>query len=188
MQRFHCCRQDRAVRRRQEPFNKWAHSAWGRAAVKTELSDGDRSLSTDGRIQHGGERQGRGVGRGAGTRLVAVSTLNLTRQGLATSLSPDPTKRDASKEEFGRRALAGGNMWDPWSCLLTLLESFDINNPEIGIDSVARQMHQKTVQHYWVNILKQQVTGEGWPTPRDTLIQPMEAALNETTLHRHRHC
>ena len=28
--------------------------------------DGDRSLSTDGRIQHGGERQGRGVGRGAG--------------------------------------------------------------------------------------------------------------------------
>jgi len=24
--------------------------------------------------------------------------------------SPDPTKRDASKEEFGRRALAGGNM------------------------------------------------------------------------------
>jgi len=28
--------------------------------------DGDRSLSTDGRIQNGGERQGRGVGRGAG--------------------------------------------------------------------------------------------------------------------------
>ena len=28
--------------------------------------DRDRSLSTDGRIQHGGERQGRGVGRGAG--------------------------------------------------------------------------------------------------------------------------
>jgi len=26
--------------------------------------------------------------------------------------SPDPTKRDASKKEFGRRALAGGNMWD----------------------------------------------------------------------------
>ena len=24
--------------------------------------------------------------------------------------SPDPTKRDASKEEFGRRAPAGGNM------------------------------------------------------------------------------
>ena len=24
--------------------------------------------------------------------------------------SPDPTKRDTSKEEFGRRALAGGNM------------------------------------------------------------------------------
>jgi len=43
--------------------------------------------------------------------------------------------------------------------VLTLLESFDKNNPEIGTDSVARQMHQKTVQHYWVNIVKQQVTG-----------------------------
>jgi len=69
--------------------------------------------------------------------------------------SPDPTKKDASKEEFGRRALSGGNMWDLLSCLLTLLESFDKNNPEEGIDSVARQMHQKTVQHYWVNIVKQ---------------------------------
>jgi len=46
---------------------------------------------------------------------------------------------------------------------------------------VAIQMHQKTVQHYWVNIVKQQVTG-GWrPTLRDTLIQPMEAALNQPT-------
>ena len=37
--------------------------------------------------------------------------------------SPDPTKKDAltSNEEFGRRALAGGNMWDSLSCLLTLL-------------------------------------------------------------------
>jgi len=51
----------------------------------------------------------------------------------------------------------------------------------MGIDSVARQMHQKTVQHYWVNIVKQQVTGGGCPTLRDTLIQPMEAALNQTT-------
>jgi len=43
------------------------------------------------------------------------------------------------------------------------LEGFDNNNPEMGIDSVARQMHQKTVQqqHYWVNIVKQQVTGGG---------------------------
>ena len=39
----------------------------------------------------------------------------------------------------------------------------DKNNPEMGIDSVARQMHQKTVQHYWVNIVKQQVTGGGVP-------------------------
>jgi len=94
---------------------------------------------------------------------------------------PDPTKRDASKEEFRRRALAGGNMWDSLSCLLTLLEIFDTNNPEMGIDSVARQMHQKAVQHYWVNIVKQQVTGGGCPTLRDTIIQPMEAALNQTT-------
>ena len=84
--------------------------------------------------------------------------------------SPDPIERDASKEEIGRRALAEGNMWDSLSCLLTLLESFDQNNPEMGIDSVARQMHQKTVQHYWVNIVKQQVTGGGGPTLRDTLI------------------
>jgi len=94
---------------------------------------------------------------------------------------PDPTTKDASKEEFGRRALAGGNMWDSLSCLLTLLESFDENNPEMGMDSVARKMHQKTVQHFWVNILKQQVTGGGCHTVRDTLIQRMEAALNQTT-------
>jgi len=43
-------------------------------------------------------------------------------------------------------------------------------SPEMGTDSVARQMHQKTVQHYWVNIVKQQVTGGGCPTLRDTLI------------------
>jgi len=58
---------------------------------------------------------------------------------------PDPTKRDATREEFGRKALAGGNMWDSLSGLLTLLESFDKNYQEMGIDSVARQMHQKTV-------------------------------------------
>jgi len=56
--------------------------------------------------------------------------------------SPDPTKKDASKEDFGQRVLAGGNKWDSLSCLLTLLESFDKNNPERGIDSVARQIHQ----------------------------------------------
>jgi len=72
-------------------------------------------------------------------------------------------------------------MWDSLSCLLTLLDSFDKNNPEMRIDSVARQMHQKTVQHYWVNIVKQQVTEGGRPTLRDTLIQPMEAALSQTT-------
>ena len=89
--------------------------------------------------------------------------------------SPDPTKKDASKEEFGRTALAGGNMWDSLSCLLTLMESFDKNNPEMGIDSVASQMHQKTVQHYWINTVKQQTTRGGCSTLRDTLIQPMEA-------------
>jgi len=46
--------------------------------------------------------------------------------------SPDPTKRDASKVKFGRRALAGGNMWDSLSCLLTLLESFDKNQSRDG--------------------------------------------------------
>jgi len=95
--------------------------------------------------------------------------------------SPDPTKKDASKEEFGRRALVGGNMWDSLSCLLTLLESFDKNNPEMGIGSVARQMHQKTVPHYWVNILSNRSREGGVPTLRDTLIQPMEAALNQPT-------
>jgi len=92
-----------------------------------------------------------------------------------------PTKRDASREECRRRALAGGNMWDSLSCLLTLLKSFDKNNPEMGTESVARQMHQKTMQHYWVNKVKQQVTGRGCPTHRDTLIQPMEATLYQTT-------
>jgi len=58
---------------------------------------------------------------------------------------------------------------------------FDKNNPEMGIDSVARQMHQKTVHHYWVNIVKQQVTGGGCSTLKDTLTQPMEAALNQPT-------
>jgi len=61
------------------------------------------------------------------------------------------------------------------------LESLDKNNPEMGIDSVARQMHQKTVQHYWVNIVKQEVTGGGGPTLRDTLFQPIEAAWNQIT-------
>jgi len=42
-------------------------------------------------------------------------------------------------------------------------------------------MHQTTVQHYWVNMVTQQVTGGGCPTLRDTLIQPIEAALNQTT-------
>ena len=77
--------------------------------------------------------------------------------------SPDPTKKDASKEEFRRRALAGSNMWDSLSCLQILLESFDKNNPEMGIDSVARQMHQKTVQHYWVNVIKNRSRGGDVP-------------------------
>ena len=72
-------------------------------------------------------------------------------------------------------------MWDSLSCLLTLLERFGKNNPEMGIDNVARQMHQKTLQHYWVNIVKQQITGGGRPTLRDQIIQSMEAALSQTT-------
>ena len=46
---------------------------------------------------------------------------------------------------------------------------------------MASQMHQMTVQHYWVNIVKQQVTGWECPTLRDTFIQPMEMALKQTT-------
>jgi len=95
--------------------------------------------------------------------------------------SPNPTKRDASREEFRRRALAWGNMLESLSCLLTVLESFDKNNPEMGTDSFVRQMHQKMVQHYWVNTVKQHVTRGGCPTLRDTSIQPMEVALNQTT-------
>jgi len=55
--------------------------------------------------------------------------------------------RDASREESGRRALAGGNMWESLPCQLTLLESFDKKNLEMGTNSVARQMLEKTVQH-----------------------------------------
>ena len=95
--------------------------------------------------------------------------------------SPDPTKREAAKEEFGRRALAGGNMLDSLSCLLTLIESLDQNYPEKGTECVARQMHQTVMQHYWVKVVKQQVTGRGCLTLRDKLIQPIEAALNQTT-------
>jgi len=91
---------------------------------------------------------------------------NVTSQAQETESRYNKERR--KQEEFGRRALAGGNMWDSLSCLLTLFESFDKNNPEMGIDSVARQMHQKTVQYYWVNILKQQVKGGGCPTFRDT--------------------
>jgi len=49
----------------------------------------------------------------------------------------------------------------------------DKNNPEMGIDSVARQMHQKTVQHYWVNIVKQQAI--------DSVARPM----HQKTVHHY---
>jgi len=76
-------------------------------------------------------------------------------------------------------------MWESLSCLLRILESFDKNNPEMGTDSVARQMHQKTAQHYWVNIVKQQVTGGECPTLRDTSksnahLNSMEKKSSET--------
>ena len=53
----------------------------------------------------------------------------------------------------------------------------------MGTDSVERQMHffEKTVKHYWVNIVKQQDIGGGCPTLRNTSIKPMEAALNQPT-------
>jgi len=71
-------------------------------------------------------------------------------------------------------------MWEALLCLLTFVESFDNNNPDLWTESVARQMHQKAVQHYWVNIVKQQVAGGEYLAPRDTLIQLMEVALNQT--------
>jgi len=95
--------------------------------------------------------------------------------------SPDATTRDAHREDCGRRALAAGNMWESLSCLLTLLKCFDENSPDMGTDSVAKQIHQKKVQHYWVNVVKQHVMGGGGPTLRHTLIQSMEAASNQTT-------
>ena len=72
-------------------------------------------------------------------------------------------------------------MLDSLSCLLTLIESLDQNYPEKGTECVARQMHQTMMQHYWVKVVKQQVTGRGCLTLRDKLIQPIEAALNQTT-------
>jgi len=51
-------------------------------------------------------------------------------------------------------------MWESLSFLM-LRESFDENNLEMGTDSVVRQMHSKKVQHYWANIVKQQITGAG---------------------------
>ena len=73
-------------------------------------------------------------------------------------------------------------MWDSLSCLLTLLESFDKNNPQMGIDwqcgktdaskdgAVLLGQHSKATGH-----------GGGGPTLKDTFIQPMEAALNQPT-------
>ena len=100
------------------------------------------------------------------------------RNSYQPSTSPDPRKRDASRKEFGRRALAGDNMWESLSCLLTLVESFDKNNPEMGTESVARQIHHKTVQHYLVNIVKQQVARGGLS---QTERHEIETAWNQTT-------
>ena len=76
------------------------------------------------------------------------------------------------------------------SCLLTLLESFDKNNPEMGTDSVVRQMHQKTV-HYWVNIVKQQVTGGGGVSHTQRQVNSAKGGgfeSNYVSDKRHRHC
>ena len=71
-----------------------------------------------------------------GEELTPAESLPAKRKGK----SPHPTKRDASREEFGRRALAAGKMLETLSCLLILLEIFDKleNCPEMGTDSVAR--------------------------------------------------
>jgi len=83
-----------------------------------------------------------------GEELPAVELLQAKRK----KQSPDPRKRDASKEEFGRRALAGGNMWDSLSCLLILLESFGKKrfmdgNRQCGKTEASRDGAALLVQH-----------------------------------------
>jgi len=78
-------------------------------------------------------------------------------------------KGDASKEEFGQTALAGGILLEPQSlsCLLICIDSFDKYNLEMGTVSGRECMARQTrcnnrrcsVQHYWVYMVKQQVTG-----------------------------
>jgi len=53
-----------------------------------------------------------------GEELLLVELLSAERK----QQSPDPTKRDASRKEFRRRVLAGGNMWESLSCLPTIME------------------------------------------------------------------
>jgi len=65
--------------------------------------------------------------------------------------------------------------------LLTFLECFDKHHLETGTENVARQLNEKTVQHDWINIVRQQVTAGGGPTPRDMLHQPIKAAVNQPT-------
>jgi len=93
--------------------------------------------------------------------------------------SPDPIKKNAKREEFGRRALAGSNMWESLSCLLTLLESLNkqssdgdrqCGEADTSKDSAAQLGQHSQAAGHW----------GGGPTPRDTSIQPMEAALNQT--------
>jgi len=103
----------------------------------------------------------------------------------------DSAKRDVRKEELGRRVLAGGNMWDSLSCLLTLLKSFGKNISKMGprIDSVARQMHQKKVQ---AALLGQhsQATGHGRGGPhtqRHVNSNHGGGWIRPRFWHRHRH-
>ena len=85
--------------------------------------------------------------------------------------------------EFGRRALAEGNMWKLLSCLLTLLKIFDKNIPEIGTDSAERQMHyfEKMMKHYWVNMIKKQDIAGGCPILRDARKNGQNRILDEVT-------
>ena len=74
----------------------------------------------------------------------------------------------------GARGLINRDAWD----LVIYLHAVSDTNQHQGMGT---EYSMKTVQHYWVNIVKQQVTGGGCPTLHDTLIQPMEAALNQPT-------
>ena len=85
--------------------------------------------------------------------------------------SPDPKKKRRRQRGVWTKSTSRGQHVGFVVMSTDTFGKFWQKKTDIGIicDSVARQMLQKTVQHYWVNIVKQHVTGWGCPTLRDTL-------------------